>query len=367
MYEIKELSDVRGNTVVTYSIQTLLDRRSFPNFAILSGVMGVGKTSVAKVVAKTLNESDAEIHIYNLGMEIDMNRLKEDVFSINPVKPRAFIFEELHGMSKNDQNALLQMIDMQSKNVYIIATTTELSRVIRPLRSRAQSWEFKLLSDKQLSALLDDYLSKQGVSLPSACKQSLLRSCKGVPRDLLKSADFAIAGDFSSAQLDTLLGNVSDDVMFALFCGLKSDTVGFVSNMERILDEGEEAKLEALQDFWLRYLMERSGAVRKTLSNMNIETLDKLYKKSDLAKVSQMLLRATPETLMLELLTMNMALTGATSSGTTGIQKEVARDSESTQRLVRQQGQQVPKGATVNSMALDDFKLGGAGSANKGR
>ena len=359
MFNIKELQDIRGNTVVTYSIQTLLDRGSFPNFSIMSGVMGVGKTSVAKVVANKLNKSDADVRIYNFGMDIDMNALREEVFALNPAKPRAFIFEEIHGLPRNDQNALLQMIDSQSRNVYIICTTTELTKVIRPLRSRAQTWEFKLLSDKQLSALLDDYLEKQGSTLSAACKKALLRSCKGVPRDLLKSADFALAGDFNSAQLDSLLGNVSDEMVYSIFCSLHADTVSFVSNLESLLDEGAEAKLSALQDFWLRYIMERSGAVRKTLTPAMIKTLDQLYPKAEAAKIAKMLLRAQPDTLMLELVTMNMALTGATSNATVGQQKEAARDAESQQRLLRQQGQQVPKNAAITSMSIENFKLGG--------
>lgn len=359
MHEIKELNDIRGNNVVTYSIQTLLDRGSFPNFSIMSGVMGVGKTSVAKVVANKLNQSDSDVRIYNFGMDVDMQALRDEVFSLNPAKPRAFIFEELHGLPRNDQNALLQMIDSQSRNVYVICTTTELTKVIRPLRSRAQTWEFKLLSDKQLSALLDDYLIKQNVTLPANCKKALLRSCKGVPRDLLKSADFAIAGDFSAAQLDDLLGNVSDELMFSVFCSLHADTVSFVANLEELLDEGTETKLSALQDFWLRYIMERSGAVRKTLTPTMVSTLDQLYPKGEAAKIAKMLLRAQPDTLMLELVTMNMALTGATTNATVGQQRETARTAESAQRLVRQQTQQIPKGAAITSMSIDNFKLGG--------
>ena len=178
MLELKTLEDVRGNTTVIYSIKTLITRKTFPNLSIFAGVMGVGKTSVAKIVARMVDETETPTTVYNCGTISDVSRLQEEVFSLNPIKPKVFIFEELHALNRASQEALLQMFDSQAKNIYIICTTTELYKVRRTIKSRSHVWEFKSLSEKQLAQLLDDYLNDKGVTLSVESKNALLRSSK---------------------------------------------------------------------------------------------------------------------------------------------------------------------------------------------
>lgn len=357
MYEINTLDDMRGNNVVIYSIKTLLDRGKFPKLSIMSGVMGVGKTSVAKVVANQLDSSEMGIQMYNFGMPVDMSKLSEEVFALKPAKPRAFIFEEIHGLPRNEQNALLQMFDTQSPNVYIICTTTEIQKVLRTIRSRAHVWEFKLLSDKQLASLLDDYLNSRGASLTPQSKQSLLKACRGVPRDLLNNADFAIDGEFDSIQLDALLGNVSDELMYSIFCALKSSPVDFVVHIENLMEEVSSAKLQAMNDFWLRFLLERSGATRKTLTTEMINTLNTSFTRQEMQQVAKLLLRATPETLLLELVNLNMTLSEGTLATALGQQRDLAQENQRQTRMDKQQGKGAADSARISADAVREFKL----------
>lgn len=357
MLEIKTLDDVRGNNVVIYSIKTLMERKCFPKLSIMSGVMGVGKTSVARVVAVQLDKTGMPINTYNCGMQVDMGKIQEEVFTLKPSQPKAFIFEEVHGLQKSDQNALLQMFDSQSPNTYIICTTTEIHRVIRPIRSRAQVWEFKLLSEKQCAQLLDDYLSERGASMSTAGKQSLLRACHGVPRDLIKNADFALEGGFDSTQLDALLGNVSDELTYAIFVSLKSKTADFVAHIEELMEEASASKLAALNDFWLRYLLERQGGSQHTLSSAMISTLNELYQDSEIGKITRTLLRSHPETILLELLSLNMTLTGSTPPTVLGVQKDDALQAENDARIERQSRQSTPETAQLTRSSIKGFTL----------
>lgn len=357
MFEIRTLDDIRGNNVAIYSIKTLLERKTFPNLSIMSGVLGVGKTSVAKVIANTLDSTGAPAKIYNCGMPLDMTKIQEEVFSLNPMHPRAFIFEEVHGLSKADQNALLQMFDTQSRNVYIICTTTEIHKLLRTIRSRAQVWEFKLLSDKQCAQLLDDYLASQGAKLSDQSKRSLLRASRGIPRDLIKNADFAIKGEFDNIQLDALLGNVSDEAVYSVFCSLLSDTSDFVSNIDGLLEEASASKLSAMYDFWLRYLIERVLPQPRTLSKGMIEQLDQLYSDKDRVTVSKTILRSKSDTILLELITLNMSLTGATRSAVLGQQRDTASTAERESLLDKQRGQTASGSALITRGTVSKMKL----------
>ena len=324
MYTISNLDDVRGNTVAVYSIKTLLSKKMFPKLSIMSGMMGVGKTSIANVVAKSLDETDSPVKTYNFGLKLDMAAIREEVFSLSPAKSKAFIFEEIHALPESDQNALLQMFDTQPANVYVICTTTELNKVIRTIQSRAQVWEFKLLSEKQLRQLLDDYLKSQNVDFNEQSKQALLKSSHGVPRDLIKNADFAIAGQFDEIQLDTLLGNVSDANLFTMFCALCSNPVDCVNYLRDILENPSWNLINAMNDFWVRYILESKSGVLQTFSKEMITTLNSLYTQESIVKVGKLLTRVRPKNLLLELLMLNMSLQSVSNKTVLGIQKDVS-------------------------------------------
>lgn len=359
MLELNSLSEVRGNNVIIYSLKTLLEKNKFPKFSIMSGPMGVGKSSVAMLVAKELNESEHPVQVYNFGKKVDMQEVEDIVFKMNPVKPHVFIFEELHGLDKGEQTALLTMLDKQPQNVYIICTTTEVYHILRTIRSRAQIFEFKLLGSRQLAQLLDDYLKEQRVSLTPQARQTLLSSCYGVPRDLLKNADLAISGEFSNTQLNELLGQVSEDLIFSLICSLKSTGVDFSSNAQLFMDEENRRKLVQLRDFFTRYLLERNGLEGATLSKERIKTLDSLFTHEECNKVGRTLIRATPETLMLELSLLNMELTSTGNKQMVGQQVDrlVSRQSAASAESITAEVSTRRAAAKVTTSSLSAMKL----------
>jgi len=357
MLEIKSLDDIRGNNIVIYSIKTLLEQKCFPKLSIMSGVMGVGKTSVAKLVAQALDESGMPVVTYNCGVLEDMGKLQEEVFALKPAKPKAFIFEELHSLSKANQNALLQMFDSQAPNVFIICTTTELYKVLRTIRSRARVWEFRLLSEKQLAQLLDDYLVVREAELSAQSKQALLRSCRGVPRDLISNIDFALDGKFSADQLNTLLGNISDELLYAVFCSMKSNTVDFVGHIEDLMDDPSVDKVRAITDFWLRFLLERVGGSKSTLTAEMLRNLNKIFSAEDISKVTRALLRTTPDTLMLELVNLNMQLVGGSSATVLGQQRDEALVQGAEARLRKPMTPVDTGGVRATLSSIKGFKL----------
>lgn len=323
MLDIARLEDVRGNNVIIYSIKKLLEKGTYPAFSILAGHMGVGKSTVARLVAEQLNKSDTPVHTFNLGLEVNMKELEESVFKMNPAEPRAFIFEEIHGLDKAQQTALLTMLDTQPSNVYIICTTTELYKILKTIRSRATRWEFKLLGQRLLAQLLDDYLEMKGVTcLSKTAKEALLHSARGVPRDLLKNTDLAIDGEFSGEQLNALLGRVSEDLMFSLFCSLKSQAVDFSATINTLIEEPGENTLSQLRDFWTRYLLEARNIDNPTLPKDKIKQLQEIYDAEQAMKIGRALIKATPDTLILELALLNMELTRTSAGHQVGQQKD---------------------------------------------
>ena len=323
MLEIKTLEELRGNNVVIYSIKRLIEKGTYPAFSIMAGHMGVGKSTAAKLVAEALNKSEVPVHVYNFGLNIDMNELEETVFKMNPSEPRAFVFEELHGMDKGQQTALLNMLDMQPQNVFIVCTTTEKFKILNTIRSRAAVWDFKLLGQRQLAQLLDDYLASKGINnMSPAAKEALLHAANGVPRDLLKNTDLAISGEFNGEQLNALLGRVSENLMFSLFSALKATSVEFSATVGTFIDQTSDSKLPQLRDFWTRYLLERKDIDNPTIAKDKLRALNAVFSDDEVTKVGRALVRATPDTLILELALLNMELTKTSVGHQVGQQKD---------------------------------------------
>ena len=323
MLEITGLDEVRGNNVVVYSIKKMLEKKTYPAFYLMAGHMGVGKSTVARLVAEQLNESDMPVVTFNFGLETNMKDIEETVFKMNPAERRAFIFEEMHGLDKGQQTALLTMLDTQPQNVVIIGTTTEKFKILNTIRSRAQVWEFKLLGQRQLSQLLDDYLEMKGSRGMSAiAKEALLHSARGVPRDLLKNTDLAISGEFTGDQLNELLGRVSEGLMFSIFVALKLPSVEFSTTADTFLEHASDSKLPQLRDFWTRYLLERRDVDNPTISKDKVRELNALFSDDEAMKVGQALVRATSDTLVLELALLNMELTKTSASHQVGQQRD---------------------------------------------
>lgn len=361
VYEIKSLGDIHANQVTLYTIEALLKSKTFPKFSIFSGSMGVGKTSAAQLVAKELQTDGTPIKTYNFGLNADMSAIKSEVFSMEPVDVKAFVFEEIHSLSKEKQTALLSMLDQQPSTVYIIATTTEEDTLLKTLKSRAQRWTFKSLSNKQLSLLLDDYLKQLNKTMEPTIKQALVQAARGIPRDLVKSVDLAINGGFDAATLNELLGNISDDSAYTVFCALKSDPTSFSAMLSELVDKPDTVKVGKLRDFWTRYYIEssyKSGA--DTLSADVIDTLNSIFTPQDKQKVTKALIQATPSTLNLQLIMLNAMLNSpslSTNQAMVGAQKVEKQEAEERKKEDEALKQQIPGSAKITAASLKSIRL----------
>ena len=252
------------------------------------------------------------------------------------------------------------MLDRLPSNVYIICTTTESYKILRTIKSRATIWDFKLLGEKQLSQLLDDYLKIKGVDLEASSKVALLKSANGVPRDLLKNIDLALAGDFSGEQLNELLGRVSEDLFFSILCALKSQSVDFAIAMSSLLDGTGRDVLSQFRDFYTRFLLERKGLDNPTVGKDRIVTLLTMYTPKELEKIGRVLVKATPDTLMLELSLLNMELTNTTFKKMTGqqIDKSSRNQAQNDTNIVSKSVAEKRNAAQLNRTSIKNMFFG---------
>jgi DNA polymerase III subunit gamma/tau len=201
---------------------------------IFSGPRGVGKTSVARILAKALNcaEGPAEIPCNQCpncrevtdGISMDVHEidgasnrgideireLRESVkFSPSSSRYKIYIIDEVHMLTKEAFNALLKTLEEPPSHVIFIFATTETHKVPATILSRCQRFEFRRIPLKQLVNSLKDIARPEGIKISDTALGWIAQGAEGSLRDTLSIFDQVIsfAGtDIQDKDVEVLLG-----------------------------------------------------------------------------------------------------------------------------------------------------------------
>ncbi len=214
--------DVVGQKTVVRTLQNAIARNRVAHGMIFSGVRGVGKTTLARLVAKALNcRQGPAITPCNLcdsctsiaaGTSIDLHEidgasnrgiqeireLKENIrFFPNRDRFKIVIIDEVHMLTTEAFNALLKTLEEPPEHVYFLFATTELHRVPITILSRCQRYELKRIPNAELSAFFAKVAAAEGVSLDPGALAAISREAGGSVRDGLSLLDqvFSYSGD----------------------------------------------------------------------------------------------------------------------------------------------------------------------------
>lgn len=277
----RQISDVVGQDTVKNVVRRSLRNKTFPQFSLMYGPSGTGKSTMAEICGlsitcespengepccrckscvdnlKLLNDGKSSYNISKLNMgaieRSDFKATIRDVFTLKPAigDNAVYIFEEIQALTKDEQNILLEYISNIASNIYVIACTTEMNRLRQELRNRAIKFAFKQIKTDEAIGLLSRVCSIKGITTPTAdIAKFLVRSAHNCPREIVNLIDFL--ADASSLDADTLsqfLGYVGNGVYVEYFQKCSEDTFDFVQWLDSKVDTGYENILRGLRDF----------------------------------------------------------------------------------------------------------------------
>lgn len=278
-YRPASFAEVVGQRHVTDPLSAALESRDAQgrpnriNHAYLfSGPRGCGKTSSARIMARSLNcaegptatpcgqcascralapggpgnldviELDAASHN---GVE-DMRELREKaIFQPAESRYRIFIIDEAHMITASGFNALLKIVEEPPEHLIFIFATTEPERVLPTIRSRTHHYPFRLLTPPDMRGLLERVVTAEGVAVDPDVYPLVIQAGGGSPRDSLSVMDQLIAGsgtdgvdyETSAAILGVTDSVIITDAIEALAAG---DRAAMFSVVGRVIMSGQD-------------------------------------------------------------------------------------------------------------------------------
>ncbi|MBI4995770.1 MAG: DNA polymerase III subunit gamma/tau, partial [Rhodocyclales bacterium] len=241
-----------------------------------TGTRGVGKTTLARIVAKALNcetgitstpcgtcssclEIDGGRFVDYIELDAASNRGVEDMTSLlekatyAPTRGRfkVYVIDEVHQLSGHAFNAMLKTLEEPPEHVKFILATTDPQKIPVTVLSRCLQFNLKQMPPGHIVDHLSHVLGEEGVPFEPAALRHLAKAAAGSMRDALSLLDQAIAhgaGKVEEAGVRDMLGTVGDDYLFAILDGLKDGNVQAMLDVADAMDGRSLSFDSALQE-----------------------------------------------------------------------------------------------------------------------
>ncbi|OBH10856.1 DNA polymerase III subunits gamma/tau [Mycobacterium sp. E3247] len=273
-YRPATFAEVVGQEHVTEPLSIALEAGRINHAYLFSGPRGCGKTSSARILARSLNcaqgptatpcgvcesctalapnapgsidvvELDAASH----GGVDDTRELRDRAFyAPAQSRYRVFIIDEAHMVTTAGFNALLKIVEEPPEHLIFIFATTEPEKVLPTIRSRTHHYPFRLLPPKTMRSLIGRICEQEGVAVDDAVFPLVIRAGGGSPRDTLSVLDQLLAGaegaHVTYPRALGLLGATDvaliDDAVDALAAG---DAAALFGAVESVIDSGHDPR-----------------------------------------------------------------------------------------------------------------------------
>ncbi len=256
-YRPTSFDDIVSQEHVSSTLKNAIKKNRLAHAYMFCGPRGVGKTTMARVLARTVNDIDHEVDGESLNQTLnvveidaasnnsvdDIRDLRERV-RIPPQNGRykIYIIDEVHMLSKSAFNALLKTLEEPPDHVIFIFATTEPHKVLPTILSRVQRFDFKRISVDQIVERLANVAENEGINIDEESLHVIAKKADGALRDALGLMDQAIAFCGNNIQHDELLralNVVSTERMFDFMNAVEAqDASHGLELINELLQEG---------------------------------------------------------------------------------------------------------------------------------
>ena len=356
-YRPSTFVDVIGQEHVTTPLSNALTSGQIHHAYLFSGPRGCGKTSSARIMARSLNcekgptpnpcgvcqsckdliangpgsldviELDAATH----GLVDDARDLRDKAF-FAPVQSRykIYIIDEAHQLGPGAANALLKVVEEPPAHVLFVFATTEPEKLISTIRSRTHHYPFRLVPPAILSTHLEKVCESEGIKVAKGVIQLVVRASGGSVRDAQSILGQLLAGagsDGVTYEIAVALLGYTDSALLdeAIDSLAASDSASLFNTVDRVVESGQDPKrfaqdlLERLRDLIIVGAVDENNS--QVLVQIPSDQLDRMRTQAKLIGIANLIRSAdllangltqmrgaTPPRLILELVCGQMML-----------------------------------------------------------
>lgn len=312
-------ADVKGQDHIVTTLKNQLKANRIGHAYLFTGTRGTGKTTIAKIFARTVNCENptedgpcGECRICKaIAAGASMNVIEIDAASNNGVdnireiveevsyspaegKYKVYIIDEVHMLSIGAFNALLKTLEEPPSYVIFILATTEVHKLPITILSRCQRYDFKRISINTITERMQELVQAENVQVEERALRYIAKAADGSMRDALSLLDqciaFHLGKELTYDKVLDVLGAVDTEVFSRLLrCILERNVLGCVQLLEEIVMQGRELT-QFVTDFtwYLRNLMlVRASDNLEDVIDMSTDNLKRLKEEAALADMEQ--------------------------------------------------------------------------------
>ncbi len=307
-YRPQNFNDLIGQDVVAETITNSIKANKVPNAYLFTGIRGIGKTTIARIVAKALNCSNGidnkckvkcdncdaitnSSHIDVLEMDAASKTGVDDVreliefsrYGPTSSKYKIFIIDEVHMLSKQAFNALLKTLEEPPEYLKFIFATTEIKKIPVTVVSRCQRFDLSRIKTSELFQFIKEIKNKENGKVSDDALKLIVKISEGSVRDALSLLDRALLSLKKDVELDLksaqkIFGFFDKSQLIDLFeLILKGEEIQVLKVYRNIYNQGVEPKVFISDFLELIYYFKNINSL--TLESTNFSLNDQEFEK----------------------------------------------------------------------------------------
>jgi DNA polymerase-3 subunit gamma/tau len=255
-YRSADLDDIVGQEHITKTLSAAIKADKLSHAYLFTGPRGVGKTSVARILARTVNGIEPEDEVQNFLdiVEIDAasNRGIDEIRSLREkvavapakLKYKVYIIDEAHMLTREAFNALLKTLEEPPAHVIFILATTEANKLPETIISRTQRYDFHAFNQEEIVGRLKHIAKTEKINITDSAIEQIAQVSGGGMRDAIGLLDqlAALETQIDEQTTSQFLGLANNaDVLQILQTCKSGKSAKAIEDFKQILDSGVSA------------------------------------------------------------------------------------------------------------------------------